>query len=165
MDQSAISQKVLAIKHQNCTVSLDSSLYPEPLPILIECLKASTLNTALTATAIVSLSSITKAYFSAKFNFVKNIVEFEMENGTKTAISQKSFVKILNLSTTKTLIDPDLVPTPNMIKAFNQMGYTPILTRNSGFKKNKLPTMWSCLFTILFKCLTERQTGTDSASK
>ena len=29
MDQSAISQKVLEIKHQNCTASLESSKYPE----------------------------------------------------------------------------------------------------------------------------------------
>ena len=45
------------------------------------------------------------------------------------------------------------------------MGHTPVLTRLSAFKKNKLPSVWSCLFTILFKCLAERQTGTDSASK
>ncbi|KAL4568114.1 hypothetical protein LXL04_023715 [Taraxacum kok-saghyz] len=52
-----------------------------------------------------------------------------------------------------------------MINVFNQMGHTPILMRLSAFKKNKLPSIWSCLFTILFKCLAERQTGTDSASK
>ena len=45
------------------------------------------------------------------------------------------------------------------------MGHTPVLTKLSAFKKNKLPSVWSCLFTILFKCLAERQTGTDSASK
>ena len=45
------------------------------------------------------------------------------------------------------------------------MCHTPVLTRLSAFKKNKLPSIWSCLFTILFKCLAERQTGTDSASK
>ena len=162
---SGISPTVLSIKHQNCIVSLDSTKYPDPLPILIESLKASSLSTALTGFSNVSISSLTKAYSSAKFNSVKNIVEFEMENSTRTAISQKSFVKILNLSTEKNFIDPDLVSNPDMIKTFNQMGHTPILTRISGFKKNKRPTMWSCLFTILFKCLAERQTGTDSASK
>ena len=162
---TGISPTVLTIKHQNCTVSLDSSKYPDPLPILIECLKASSLRTALTGSANVSISSLTKAYSTAKYNTVRNCVEFEMENGTRTAISQKSFVKILNLSTEANLVDPDLVSNPDMIRTFNQMGHSPILTRISGFKKNKLPTMWSCLFTILFKCLTERQTGTDSASK
>ncbi|KAL4583290.1 hypothetical protein LXL04_007860 [Taraxacum kok-saghyz] len=141
---SGISPSVLTIKDQNCIVSLDSSKYPDPLPILIECLKASSLSTALTGFSNVSISSLTKAYSTAKFNTVKNIVEFEMENGIQTAISQTSFVKIMILSSDKNLIDLDLI---------------------SGFKKNKLPTMWSCLFTILFKCLAERQTATDLASK
>ncbi|KAL4573482.1 hypothetical protein LXL04_020290 [Taraxacum kok-saghyz] len=140
IDQSAISENVMAIKNQNCTVSLDSSLYPDSVKILIECLKASILNTALTAKAKVSISLLTEAYSSAKFDSVKNIVEFEMENGTNIAISQESFVKILNLSTAKNLIDSKTVINPDMIKTINQMGHTPILTRLSGFKKNKLPS-------------------------
>ncbi|KAL4562273.1 hypothetical protein LXL04_034472 [Taraxacum kok-saghyz] len=163
--ETGISPTVLTIKHQNYTVSLHSSKYPDPLPILIECLKASSLDTALTGSSNVYISSLTKAYSTAKYNSVRNTVEFEMENGTRTAISQKSFVKIQNLSFATNLIDPDLVSNPDMIRTFNQMGHSSILTRISGFKKNKLPTMWSCLFTIVFKCLAERQTGLDSASK
>ena len=162
---TGISPTVLTIKHQNCTVSLDSSKYPDPLPILIECLKASSLNKALTCFENVSISSLTKAYTTSKYNSVKNTVVFELENGNKTSISQKTFIKILNLPVTENLVDPDLIPNPDMIRTFNQMGHSPILTRISGFKKNKLPTMWSCLFTILFKCLAERQTGTDSENK
>ena len=105
------------------------------------------------------------AYTTSKYNSAKNVVEFELETGYKTAISKTSFTKLLNLSTDKNLVDPDSVSNADMIKTFNTMGHTPVLTRLSAFKKNKLPSIWSCLFTILFKCLAERQTGTDSASK
>ena len=165
MDQSVISPQTLAIAHQNCYAVLDSSKYSESLPLLIEFLKSSSLSTALTAQAQVSIKALTKAYSTSRYNSAKNTVEFELTTGKKTAINKNSFSKILNLPIDPSLIDPDTVSSVDMLKTFNQMGHTPILTRISGFKKNKLPSVWSCLFTILFKCLAERQTGTDSASK
>ncbi|KAL4573963.1 hypothetical protein LXL04_020785 [Taraxacum kok-saghyz] len=138
---------------------------PTNTHVLIEFLKSSVLNKALTAHAVVSHKTLTKAYSSAKYNSAKNIVEFDLESGKRTAITKTSFTKLLNLSIDQALIDPDKVSSADMIYAFNQMGHTPILTWLSAFKKNRLPSIWSCLFTILFKCLAERQTGTDSASK
>ena len=165
MDQSGLSPLTLAIAHQNCCANLDYNRYPESLHILIEFLKSSDLNTALTAHAKVSMKALTKAYTTSKYNTAKNVVEFELETGIRTAISKLSFTKLLNISIEPALMDPDKISSSDMINTFNQMGHTPILTRLSAFKKNKLPSLWSCMFTILCKCLAERQTGTDSASK
>ena len=165
MDTSAISPQTLAIAHQNCYADLDHTKYPEPLHILIVFLRSSVLNTALTAHARVSTKALTKAYTTSKYNTSKNVVEFELETGVRTAISKTSFTRLLNLTTEAIPIDPDAISSSDMINTFNQMGHTPVLTKLSAFKKNKLPSVWSCLFTILFKCLAERQTGTDSASK
>ncbi|KAL4579731.1 hypothetical protein LXL04_015895 [Taraxacum kok-saghyz] len=153
------------IAHQNCYADLDYTKYPPTLHVLIEFLKSSVLNKALTAHAVISRKALTKAYSSAKYNSTKNIVEFDLESGKRTAITKTAFTKLLNLSIDQALIDPDKVSSADMIHAFNQMGHTPILTRLSAFKKNRLPSIWSCLFTILFKCLAQRQTETDSASK
>ena len=149
MDQTGISQQTLAIKHQNCSANLDYTRYPESIQILIEYLRSSVLNRALTAQASVSIKSLTRAYTTSKYNSAKNVVEFELETGFKTAISKTCFTKLLNLSTDKYLNDPDSVSSSDMIKTFNTMGHTPVLTRLSAFKKNKLPSIWSCLFTIL----------------
>ena len=165
MDTTAISPQTLAIAHQNCYADLDHTKYPEPLHVLIEFLKSSVLNTALTAHARVSMKALTQAYTTSKFNSTKNVIEFELETRVRTAISKSSFTRLLNLTTEATPIDPDTISSSDMINTFNMMGHTPILTRLSAFKKNKLPSLWSCMFTILFKCLAERQTGTDSASK
>ena len=165
MDTTAISPQTLAIAHQNCYADLDYTKYPEPLHVLIEFLKSSVLNTTLTAHARVSMKALTQAYTTSKFNSMKNVVEFELETGVRTAISKSSFTRLLNLTTEAIPIDPDTISNSDMINTFNMMGHAPILTRLSAFKKNKLPSLWSCMFTILFKCLAERQTGTDSASK
>ena len=159
------SQQTLDIAHQNCSAVLDYTQYPESLHVMFEFLKSSVLKKALTAQADVSIKALTKAYTTSKYNSAKNVVEFELEMGTRTAISKSSFTKLLNLSTDQALIDPDKISSADMINVFNQMGHTPVLTRLSAFKKKKLLSIWSCLFTILFKCLAERQTGTDSASK
>ncbi|KAL4554680.1 hypothetical protein LXL04_037282 [Taraxacum kok-saghyz] len=165
MDTSAISAPTLAIAHQNCYADFDHTKYPSGLQIIIEFLKSSILNKALTVHAVVSHKALTKAYSSAKYNSAKNIVEFDLETGKRTTITKTAFTKLLGLSIDPALIDPDTISSSDMIYTFNQMGHTPVLTKLSAFKKNKLPSVWSCLFTILFKCLAERQTGTDSASK
>ena len=78
MDQSVLSPPTLAIAHQNCSAVLDSSRYPESLHLMIEFLKSSTLNKALTAHARVSIKALTKAYITSKYNSAKNVVEFEL---------------------------------------------------------------------------------------
>ena len=141
MDQSGISQPTLAIANQNCSANLDYTRYPESLHMMIAFLKSSVLNKALTAHAQVSIKALTKAYTTSKYNSAKEVVEFELESGIRTAISKSSFTKLLNLSTDPHLIDPDLVSSVDMINTFNQMGHTPVLTRLSAFKKNKLPSI------------------------
>ena len=165
MDTTALSPQTLAIAHQNCYAVLDYTKYPETLHVLMEYLKSSVLNTTLTAHARVSMKALTQAYTTSKYNTTKNVVEFELETGVRTGISKTAFTRLLNLNTEAIPIDPDAISSSDMINTFNQMGHTPVLIRLSAFKKNKLPSVWSCLFTILFKCLAERQTGTDSASK
>ena len=119
MDTSAISPQTLAIAHQNCFADLDYTKYPPQLHVLIEFLRSSVLNKALTAHAEVSTKALTKAYSSAKYNSAKNVMEFDLETGKRTAISKTSFTKLLDLSTDPALTDPDLVTSIDMINAFN----------------------------------------------
>ncbi|CAI9283440.1 unnamed protein product [Lactuca saligna] len=45
------------------------------------------------------------------------------------------------------------------------MGYTEVLTSVARFKKSCLPPQWNGLFTVLFKGLSERSSGSDGASR
>lgn len=47
---------------------------------------------------------------------------------------------------------------------FHKIGYNSDLSLLSKLKKHVLPPVWNALFTILFKCLLERITGSDGAS-
>ncbi|KAL4568115.1 hypothetical protein LXL04_023716 [Taraxacum kok-saghyz] len=93
MDTSALSQQRLTNAHQNCYANLDYTQYLASLHVLIEFLRSSVLNKALTAHADVSIKALTKAYSSAKYNSTKNIVEFDLESGKRTAITKISFTK------------------------------------------------------------------------
>ncbi|KAL4556842.1 hypothetical protein LXL04_035006 [Taraxacum kok-saghyz] len=75
----------------------------------------------------------------ANYNSVTNVMDFDLEIGVRTGISKNIFCKLLKVPMSKELIDPDSVFGTDMISIYNQMGHTPILTRLSAFKKNKLP--------------------------
>lgn len=91
---------------------------------------------------------------------LEDVIHFEVANH-KTSISKSHFCKLLGLITPEVSVDPESIPATNMIEMLYQMGYTDDISK---FRKS-LPPMWNGLFTILFKSLSERVTGSDSASK
>ena len=48
---------------------------------------------------------------------------------------------------------------------FYNMGYTEALPSVAKFKKSCLPPQWNGMFTVLFKGLSERSSGSDGCSR
>ncbi|CAI9296894.1 unnamed protein product [Lactuca saligna] len=79
----------------------------------------------------------------------------------KTLISKPRFFKILGLVTPEVSVDPESIPTTYMIEMFFHIGYTGDISLLSKFRKLFLLSIWNGLFTLLFKSLSERVTGSN----
>lgn len=112
----------------------------------------------------VPLSHLSKAYSTTIYNNTQQVMNFEVYRH-KTSISKEKFCKLLTLSSSSYVLHPDSIAISHLIAMFHQMGYNSDLSLLSKFKKSALPPLWNVLFTIFFKCLSERVSGSDSASK
>lgn len=117
---------------------------------------------ALTMSEDVPLVYLSKAFFTTIYKS-EDFINFEVLNH-KTSISKPNFCKLLGLVSPEISVDPELVPATYLIEMFFQMGYTGDISLQSKFGKSFLPQMWNVLFTNLFKSLSERVSGSDSAS-
>ena len=95
---------------------------------------------------------------------VKDLIDLRVLISS-TSISKNRFCALLGLAHEPTLVNPDSITTGQLFSMFYQMRYTETLTTVTKFKKSCLPPQWNCLFTLLFKGLSERSTGSDGASK
>lgn len=88
---------MLAIKpNQNLIIDLDASRYNALIRPLIECLKCSPLMKALTMSEYVPLINLSKSFFTAIYNMLEDVINFEVLNH-KTSISKPDFCKLLGL--------------------------------------------------------------------
>ena len=71
---------------------------------------------------------------------------------------------MLGFATDPSRVHPETIPVGMLYNMFYNMGYTEVLTSISKFKKSCLPPQWNGLFTVLFKGLSERSSGSDGAS-
>ncbi|CAI9301846.1 unnamed protein product [Lactuca saligna] len=74
----------------------------------------------------------------------------------QTLISKANFYKLLGLSSSPDVVNPNSVVISCFISMFYQTGYNSDLSLLSKFEKSDLPFIWNALFTIFFKCLSER---------
>ncbi|CAI9271900.1 unnamed protein product [Lactuca saligna] len=93
----------------------------------------------------------------------EEVISFEVANH-KISINKPNFCKLLGLVPSKVVIKPNSIPDTSLIEMFYQMGYTGDISLLLKFKKSFLPPIWNSLFTILFKSLSERVAGSNSAS-
>lgn len=107
---------------QNLILDLDASRYNEVLKPMIECLRYSLLVQALTMAGTILLVHLSKAFSSATYNQREGVIHFEVASN-KTSISKSHFCKILGLSTTVELVDPESISIIALIDMFYQMGY------------------------------------------
>ncbi|CAI9294040.1 unnamed protein product [Lactuca saligna] len=123
---------MLVVKHgQNMIIDLDSSRYYEVLCLIIECLKFSPLAQALTMANFGPLVHLSKSYSSTIYRIVKYVIQFEVASH-KTSITKPDFSKLLVLTFPVLPVDPESIPTNELIEMFYKMGYIEI--RNSQQK-------------------------------
>lgn len=72
---------------------------------------------------------------------------------------------MLGLKADNVYINDKLVSLSSIIRVYRQMGCKEYFFMLSKFKKSFLPPFWNVLFTILFRCFTERVSGLDNANK
>ena len=163
-EQSSKSVVLTVKANQNMAIDMDSSKYPVIIQPLIECLKFSKLATALTASAQVPLVHLSTAFSTSIYTKQDETITFEVA-GHKTSVSLNRFRKLFKLPTTVHTVNPDSISSIDIHKVFYRMGYSGDIIKLSNFKKSHLPPVWNGLFTLLFKSLSERVAGSDSASK
>lgn len=111
-----------------------------------------------------SSCSFVKSIFHGHLQKSAEIINFEVSRH-KTSISKANFYELLGLGLFQVVVDPACIPTTSMLEMFYQMGYTADISLLSNFRKSYLPPIWNGLFTLLFKSLSERVSGSYSASK
>ncbi|KAL7585994.1 hypothetical protein Lser_V15G44225 [Lactuca serriola] len=156
------SMPTLTSQSSNCQAILNPSKYPEPLQIMVECMKCSFLSRALSTAKEVPMRIVTLAFTTAIVNKVNDTVSFQLQGGKRTTISKKNFAKLLCLPTQGPYVTPT---SEDLIDMFNSMGHEPYMKKLSEFKKSKLPAVWSLLFGFILRGLTSRACGLDAARR
>lgn len=164
VDQSASMSKLAVKPNQNLIIDLDASCYNALIRPLIECLKFSPLMKALTMSEDVPLVHLSKDLSTAVYNKYEYVINFEVSSH-KTSITKPNFYKLLGLVKPAVSVDPESIPAAYLIEMFFQIGYTGDISLFSKFRKSFLPLIWNGFFTLLFKSLSKRVSGSNSASK
>lgn len=112
----------------------------------------------------VPLVHLSKAYSSAIYNKIDEVIHFKVASHT-TSITKRHFTRLLGIASSTNLLDPESISSTALIEMFYQMGYTRDIALLSKFRNPFLPPMWNGLFTLLFKSFFERVTGSYNASK
>ncbi|CAH1445305.1 unnamed protein product [Lactuca virosa] len=156
------SMPTLTSQSSNCQAILNPSKYPEPLQIMVECMKCSFLSRALSTAKEVPMRIVTLAFTTAIVNKMSDTVSFELQGGKRTTISKTNFAKLLCLPTQGPYVTPT---SEELIDMFNSMGHEPYMKKVSDFKKSRLPAVWSLLFGFILRGLTSRACGLDAARR
>ncbi|XP_023737216.1 uncharacterized protein LOC111885168 isoform X1 [Lactuca sativa] len=156
------SMPTLTSQSSNCQAILNPYKYPKYLQIMVECMKCSFLNKALSTAEEVPRRIVTLAFTTAIVNKGNDTVSFELQGGKRTTISKTDFAKLLCLPTEGPYVTPT---SEELIDVFNSMGHEPYMKKVSDFKKSRLPAVWSLLFGFILRGLTSRTGGLDAGPK
>ncbi|KAL7582410.1 hypothetical protein Lser_V15G45692 [Lactuca serriola] len=159
------TSQILPIRPQQCLViDLNPLAYDPYMSPVIECLKYSQLAPALSRIETVPMVALSQVYATAYYDKGVDRIFFEVAEH-KTSISRPRFCNMLGFAADPSRINPETIPVGMLYSMFYNMGYTEVLTSVARFKKSCLPPLWNGLFTILFKGLSERSSGSDGASR
>ncbi|KAL7588162.1 hypothetical protein Lser_V15G40899 [Lactuca serriola] len=150
--------------HQCLVIDLNPLAYDSYMLPIIECLKYSQIAPALSRIESVPMEILSQVYATAYYDKSVERVFFEVADH-KTSISRQRFCTLLGLAADPTRINPETIPIGHLYNMFYNMGYTEVLTSVAKFKKSCLPPQWNGMFTVLFKGLSERSSGSDGSSR
>ncbi|KAL7604926.1 hypothetical protein Lser_V15G18168 [Lactuca serriola] len=159
------TSQILPIRPQQCLViDLNPLSYDPYISPVIECLKYSQLAPALSRIETVPMVALSQVYATAYYDKGVDRIFFEVAEH-KTSISRPRFCTMLGFAADPSRVHPETIPVGMLYNMFYNMGYTEVLTSVARFKKSCLPPLWNGLFTVLFKGLSERSSGSDGASR
>ncbi|KAL7582299.1 hypothetical protein Lser_V15G44719 [Lactuca serriola] len=156
---------ILPIRPQQCLViDLTAQVYDSYMFPIIECLKYSPIAPALSKVESVPMELLSQVYATAHYDKAVDRVFFEVSDH-KTSISKQRFGALLGFAADPSRVNPETIPIGHIYNMFYNMGYTEVLTSAAKFKKSCLPPQWNSMFTVLFKGLSERSSGSDGSSR
>ncbi|KAL7618045.1 hypothetical protein Lser_V15G03137 [Lactuca serriola] len=159
------TSQILPIRPQQCLViDLNPLAYDPYMSPVIKCLKYSQLAPALSRIETVPMVALSQVYATAYYDKAVDRVFFEVAEH-KTSISRSRFCSMLGFAADPSRVHPETIPVGMLYSMFYNMGYTEVLTSVARFKNSCLPPQWNGLFTVLFKGLSERSSGSDGASR
>ncbi|KAL7590355.1 hypothetical protein Lser_V15G35622 [Lactuca serriola] len=151
------TSQILPIRPQQCLViDLNPLAYDSYMSPVIECLKYSQLAPALSRIETVPMVALSQVYATAYYDKAVDRVFFEVA---------PCFCTMLGFAADPSRVHLETIPVGMLYNMFYNMGYTEVLTSVARFKKSCLPPQWNGLFTVLFKGLSERSSGSDGASR
>ncbi|KAL7615495.1 hypothetical protein Lser_V15G04566 [Lactuca serriola] len=160
----ATSHILLIRPQQSLIIDLTPQVYDAFMFPIIECLKYSPIAPALTKVEAVPMEFLSQIFATAHYDKAVDRIFFNMLDH-KASISKQHFCSILGFEPDSTRVNPESIPVGHLFSMFYNMGYTEVLTTVTKFKKSCLPPQWNGLFTVLFKGLSERNVGSDGASR
>ncbi|CAI9263314.1 unnamed protein product [Lactuca saligna] len=149
---------------QSLVIDLNPKAYENYMYPMVECLKYSPLVLALSKVEVVLMECLSKVFSTAHYDRSVDRIYFDLLSH-KTSISKQRFCWLLGFEADESRVNPDTITVGQLFPMFYNMGYTEILTMVTKFKKSCLPPPWNGFFTIQFKGLSERSSGSDGASK
>ncbi|KAL7611656.1 hypothetical protein Lser_V15G06890 [Lactuca serriola] len=108
--------------------------------------------------------ALSQVYATTYYDKAVERVFFEIAEH-KTSVSRQHFCTMLGLAVDPSRINPETIPVGYLYNMFYNMRYTEVLTSVAKFKKSCLPPQWNGMFTVLFKGLSERSSGSDGVSR
>ncbi|CAI9284730.1 unnamed protein product [Lactuca saligna] len=102
---------------QNLILDHTASCYNEALRPMVECLCVSPLAQALTMAKFVPLIHLSKAYFSASFVQVDDVIHFEVAS-CNTFITKALLCRMLRFGSSDILVDPNSISATVLIDLF-----------------------------------------------
>ncbi|KAL7590743.1 hypothetical protein Lser_V15G39175 [Lactuca serriola] len=166
-DSSSVhaTSHILPIRPQQCLIiDLTPHVYDSYMFAIIECLKYSPIAPALSRVESVPMEFLSQIYATAHYDKVLDRIFFDVSHH-KASISKQRFCSLLGFEADPTRVNPETIPMGHLFNMFYNMGYTEVLTSVAKFKKSWLPPQWNGMFTVLFKGLSERSSGSDGSSR
>jgi len=134
----------------NFMFDFDMDSYEEMYPIMVLCLKHSSVSYALSANVTISHKAVNDLVNSVSIDDKNKRFAMKIGN-SEVKVYKRDFCKILCIPNPEAT--DDITPLM-MLKMFIFMGHTPELMMVTRFRNTNIPPFWGFLFSALYRCLT-----------
>jgi len=143
-DESSLPMMVPA--KSNFQLETDYSKFSFHLRVMIECLEKWTIGYAMTASALVSIRRVIKAYTSI-IHTDANSISFLLTDGNRYSLTKSRFATILKLPATT---EPVTVSDTDILEFYNGLPHVPPITKLTNLNKKNLPQIWGLCHTAIW---------------